>query len=292
MWRSGRICRCDQFTTLPRGIGYRKFRHHGLTLIEALLAITLIGVLVAALMPALAASGKNARKLSCILNARSITLGMTAHANDDRYGRFTDDATLGRDALGYLYRDGYLTDYKIAICPATSNQLSASPEHRSDSAISKELPRGIEHAARHAHDTQPGHSYETFHHVNPGQFPEFAIDGFRLLRMDDIIPPSRSFIVLDSDNDPGAGGWNDGLYGYNNLPDRATNNHGESGLNVAFLDGSGRFVTSNKWIETAMNGGHLDGTSVDMVRARRLYDPRLQWGLRNDGGQGLRYWLK
>ena len=266
------------------------YQRRGVTIVETLLAITLIAGLVAALVPALATSRNSAQKLSCAINARSITLGMIAHANDDPAGRFTNDDTVGSDDLTYLYRGGYLTAPDIAICPETVNRLGPASTHPSGTATTS--PAGLDQAARHAHDTRPGHSYETFHHVNPGQFPDFSFDRLRLPRRDDVLPPRRSYIVLDSDNDPSGGGWNHGRYGYNNLPDRATNNHRDTGLNVAFLDGSARFVAADQWIEVKMRGGHLDGNSIDMVRAKRYFEPRLQWGLRTDGGPGLRYWIE
>jgi len=262
-------------------------RHRrGFTLIELLIVFAIITVMIAVLLPVLASSRESSRRLVCTANTRSITIGMIAHAADDAKGQFTERDRRGDDSLAYLYRAGYLTEVGITLCPETVNRLGDAGEGEPG------LPIGLRQAARNAYATDPGHSYETFHHLNPGQFPGFAIEEVRLLRSQDIIPPHRSFIVLDNDSDPHAGGMVDGRYGYNNIPDAQTNNHGAAGMNIAFLDGSARFVPADRWIQTSMFSGHLDGASLDMVRAKQLLEPRLQWGLRTDGGEGLRYWLE
>lgn len=273
-------------TSLMLGQRHRHRHRQGFTLVELLIVLAIVTVMIAVLLPTLASSRDSSRRLVCTANTRSITIGMIAHAADHSQGRFTDRDRRGDDSLAYLYRANYLTQTPIALCPQTINRLGEpGDEHHG-------LPIGLSRAARNAHDTDPGHSYETFHHLNPGQFPGFAIDEVRLLRSHDIIPPDRSFIVLDNDSDPHAGGMVDGRYGYNNIPDAQTNNHGSAGMNIAFLDGSARFVPADQWIQTLMFSGHLDGASLDMVRAKQLLEPRLQWGLRTDGGDGLRYWLE
>ncbi|WP_145444702.1 hypothetical protein [Mucisphaera calidilacus] len=208
---------------------------------------------------------------------------MVSFAQDDDYSRYAPTIEVGHDDLSYLWTGGYLHTTDITVCPATLNQVTVQRDDYEE----------LQRASRHAYDEEGGHSYETFHHVSPGEFPGgLVINQHRQLSLKDPMRPADTFIVLDSDNDPDAGGMNDGLFGYNNLPDAATNNHGERGLNVAFLDGRIRFVTASQWVEVMLRSAHLNADSIDLVRARALYEPRIQWGLRQDGNDGLRYWLE
>ena len=270
------------------------------TLLEVLVAISVISLLMVMLLPALGMAKKNFRQTSCVNNVRSINTGMIVHA-DDFNGYFVGQTERGDDSLAYLFSDGYLSDPRITVCPNTENRVEFGVINASSGMGRPYNPwQDLEYAARHAHDNTGGHSYETFHHFNEGQFPHVTFDAPRLIKRDDVVPPWQTFIVLDSDNDPSNGGYVDGMYGYNNLPDEATNNHGKQGLCTAFLDGSARFVVSEDWIEVNMFSAHLDGYSTDMIRAKQLFEPRLQWGLRTDTtGQsvngtprGLRYWLE
>ncbi len=259
----------------PSGGGRR-----GFTLIELLIVIVLISTLLAILLTSIARSRQQSRQMICTLNTRQITTGMMAFAADYK-GYFVGETQVGDDSLAYLQRQGYLDAVEVVICPDTENRLDES------------LPPGqqLDKAARHAHDRSGGHSYETFHHYSTGQFPGFTINEHKRLTTRDRIPQDESFIVIDSDNDPGGGGMNDGYFGFNNMPDEQTNNHGSSGMNIAFLDGGARFIPADQWIAVNIASGHMDGYSTDMVRAQQVFEPRLQWAPRVDDGPGLRYWL-
>lgn len=252
----------------------------GFSLIELLVCIGLISLLVGIAVPTLSASRAQSRVVVCSFNTRQITTAMLAYAADHR-GYFVDQTTLGDDSLVYLHNQGYLSAPQAAFCPSTRNSLS--PDEPADKQLQRSAPNAATPGA--------GHSYETFHHYSHGQFPGFTINDRRLMSTRDAIPPDQAFIVLDSDNDPDRGGMNGSHYGYNNLPDDGTNNHGASGMNIAFLDGGSRFVPADQWIGVNLASGHMDGLSTDMVRAQRLYESRLQWAPRTDDGPGLRYWL-
>ena len=262
------------------GRGAAPKRVAGFSLIELLVSIGLISLLVGIVVPTLSKSRTQSRVLVCTMNTRQITTAMLAYAADNR-GYFVEQTTVGDDSLVYLHQQGYLSTPQVAFCPSTRNSLDA------------EQPEAMQlrRSAPHANAASAGHSYETFHHYSHGKFPGFTINDRSLMTTRDVVPPDQAFIVLDSDNDPDRGGMNGSHFGYNNLPDEGTNNHGQTGMNIAFLDGGSRFVPADQWIAVNIASGHMDGLSTDMVRAQRLYEPRLQWAPRNDGGPGLRYWL-
>lgn len=280
-----------------RGVGL------GFSLVEMLVSTAIVTVLVALALPVLSSVRGSVREQQCVWNVRSINLAMGLHA-EDWEGRYVGQTTRGDDSLVYLLEGGYLSDPGVALCPNTLNRVDpAQPARGGEPGDDGERWRYLRYAARHARDDTGGHSYETFHHFNEGQFPHASFNASRLIVRDDIVPPWQTFIVLDADNDPSHGGYNGAGYGYNNLPDRSTNNHGNTGMSLAFLDGNARFLPAREWIEVNLYSAHLDGYNTDMVRAKRLFEPRLQWGLRTDlpptppaassgtDRPGLKYWL-
>src|SRR5699024_10592574 len=88
-------------------------RRKGFTLIELLVVITIISILVAILLPALAAARSSAQTLECLSNQRQCVLAMKVYANDHD-GKFayrlTGDGTVtygGGWGLA-LARGGYM----------------------------------------------------------------------------------------------------------------------------------------------------------------------------------------
>jgi prepilin-type N-terminal cleavage/methylation domain-containing protein/prepilin-type processing-associated H-X9-DG protein len=69
-----------------------KLQKKGFTLIEMLVVITIIGILIALLLPALAAAREAARGAQCKSNMRQFYISMAAHADKDPGGRYTSGA--------------------------------------------------------------------------------------------------------------------------------------------------------------------------------------------------------
>lgn len=271
----------------------------GFTLIELLVAISVIAVLVTLLVPALGRARDRVRVLGCLTNQRQITAAMTSYAQGAIGGHYHPDlGEGGTDDLSYLYLGGFLGSYDVARCPGTSNVIEVKSGRFYDPKTERFI-EGTDYTdlivpASHAHDESGGHSYELFHTSSPGQFP----NGLTLDEAADItlslvgtqFNPSETFIAIDNDDDPLNGGINvDGLFGYNNLPDRATNNHADRGGNVGFLDGSARFIGIEEWMEVMVASTHIG--AVNYARAREI-NPSYRESARTDGvTEGKRHYF-
>jgi len=64
----------------------RVWRKRGFTLVELLVVITIIGILIALLLPAVQAAREAARRLQCTNNEKQLALGCLGH--ESATGRF------------------------------------------------------------------------------------------------------------------------------------------------------------------------------------------------------------
>jgi prepilin-type N-terminal cleavage/methylation domain-containing protein len=68
----------------------RGLPRHGMTLVELLVVISIVGILAALLFPALNAARASSRKAACQSNLRQFFIGMMAHAA--RHGTYCSGA--------------------------------------------------------------------------------------------------------------------------------------------------------------------------------------------------------
>jgi len=247
-------------------------RRRGFTLIELLVVIAIIAILIGLLLPTLAGVRESGRDLVCVTNVRSMSQVMNMYSQQKPYW-YTPSEHYTKDDLSFMWRDEYLKDISIAICPHTENVVEISEKEQTywdpdQGGFVTDVVTDYSDLQTHASnrfDDSGGHSYEMFSIFGVGKHVDgrviedsFFYDeqgdkvwlGGQLMTAVTVDQPSKAYLLLDADADPNNGET------HNNWPDKPTNNHKDRGIVLGFVDGHAEFANKERYVRASLFSYH------------------------------------
>lgn len=277
----------------------------GFTLIELLVVISIIAMLMGILLPSLGTARETARRTVCSSNMRQIAIAATMYADQNERGVYLPAFFGFEDNLGWYFTDFLAADGVAVCPSTKNivrrnAKLSNDPFFAGyETLYGRDFPRDLFISVGEATIDTGGHSYEPHAYFDDGKFPDGQVfhgetrgpiagqlgwtspaPAFDSLFYDarnapgvakthvTVEFPSRALLLTDADHDERSPaiaflgiGRDDGV---NNFPNE-WNNHGEAGVNTAFLDGSAAWTPESRLVEVYMGSGFAFGDTAPQL---------------------------
>jgi len=261
-----------------------KAKRAAFTLVELLLVIGIIGLLISILLPVLGRARDSANRTRCAANMRQLIYGMVMYSKENKGGWYVTTANYSDDSLECVIPQ-YIKDPKVAICPATKNVVDLAVTKTetvtvNGVSITRTYYPHLRTPADYAEDGRGGHSYEVFSWAGKAEYPDgLKIPADYMMTYKNVRKASETFLLLDRDQGP--------FNTVNNWPEKI-DNHGEKGLNLAFVDGHVEFVDRAGMVRAFLVSRHpWPRESNDLGPALAVVK-----GLHNSGGWQGKWWYQ
>lgn len=232
-------------TTLKHNVpGVRAAGRRAFTLVELLVAILLVGVLAALLLPALGKAVNSGKRSNCLANQKQMLVAAQLY-QEDYPTWFYLTADVCDDRAPAAFHPRYIASTRIFLCPNTRNVIRTNLNSQGEFMDLLTSSQGDRERKT------GGHSYE-FH----GFYDSPPLAGKRKTPGNAVFGPSRVVLFTDADDQlPNTAG------DVNNFPD-AVNNHGKAGWNWAFVDGHAEWISRVHTVEALVNSLHATNASM------------------------------